>query len=130
VRTSSRKGRAPDRGPGPDGRGRRPRCENPAPAPNRATTLPPASPRVRWPAGSSCGCRPAHGLEDPGELDRAPEEASQLERCLFNGGRLGGLEAVEQPDLHLDAAPLRSPKPGAAHAAPDGDDVGEAAAER
>src|ERR671932_2298082 len=65
-----------------------------------------------------------------GQLDRGPQKATESVAGFVNGGRLDGREAVEQPDLHAHAAARHRPAPGATHAAPDKDDVGEDAAER
>src|ERR671932_2861377 len=65
-----------------------------------------------------------------GQLDRGPQKATESVAGFVNGGRLDGREAVEQADLHAHAAARHRPPPGATHAAPDQDDVGEDAAER
>src|SRR5918912_337022 len=66
----------------------------------------------------------------PGQFDRGPQEASEAVAGFVNGGRLDGRESVEQPDLHAHAVARHGLSPGATHAAPDKDDVGEDAAER
>src|SRR5439155_16459130 len=48
---------------------------------------------------------------------------------FFNRGRLPEVESVDQTNLHAGDLSLEGPPPGTAHAAGDGHDVGEDAAE-
>src|ERR1700737_3828347 len=85
--------------------------------------------RARRVRRASCGALGGLVLK-PRQVDRLPEEATELLPCLFPGAALSNLHPIQEPNLDAQTARGGGSPPRAARQPTNGDDVGEDAAER